>query len=482
MLKGKYPWMFVGVLFLIACGVKWFYLAQQHYYVVLSDELFGAYNFAENYDVPLMLQRIFPPYCDCSLGSVRPFFTTLLYFLTLKGFGFQPQVMWVLGILVGSLLVPLYFLVIGAMINVEVALASSLMLSWMSNYIGQSVALSTILPGILFTVGALLAAVRYHQKGGVGYLLLAGGLVSMSVFCRYENAVLVPAFIGYEYLFDKGRPWLRKSVFGLLCAGSSLYILFCNYHKTGDPFHAIRQQNLTAFHCSPNPPILWSRAFEIVGGLLLKLWGPFVWGAAITGMGLMIVRHKLKALWFFLGALSLPLFLIYKVKQGSLDYLENYFFLLALVALPVGLECVRGLVSRAADRRGYGMIALGMIVLCSIYSFHRFHEQPPASQAYYSGPIRVTEDLKNVPATAALYIDDDLGRCGFECQTMLVYLRRNPIRYQYYPGRTRPPEKEYYLLTKKNFLGKTAQGEGVKARDYRADGCDDLALYRMTRT
>ena len=151
-LKGKYRWVIVCVLFLAACGIKWCYMAQQYYYVILSDELPGAYNLAESYSIKVLLPRIFSA-CDGTLGSVRPNFTKLLYILTFKLFGYQPQVAWIMGIIVGSLLAPLYFLVISAMINVEVALVSSLMLLWMGNYIWQSVTLTTIIPGILFIVG-----------------------------------------------------------------------------------------------------------------------------------------------------------------------------------------------------------------------------------------------------------------------------------------------------------------------------------------
>ena len=110
-LKGKYLWGAVFVLFLAACGVKWFYLAEQHYRVLLSDELFGACNIAETVSLKEHLGRFFR-YWDYNLGSFRPFFTILLYTLTFKGFGCQPQAAWILGILVGSLLVPFYFLAV----------------------------------------------------------------------------------------------------------------------------------------------------------------------------------------------------------------------------------------------------------------------------------------------------------------------------------------------------------------------------------
>ncbi|MFA5391719.1 MAG: glycosyltransferase family 39 protein, partial [Candidatus Omnitrophota bacterium] len=482
MLKGKYQWAIVCVLFLAACGVKWYYLAQQYYYVVFSDELVGAYNLSESYGIKTLLHQIFLE-CNYTLGHARPFFTMLLYILTFKLFGYQPQVWWTMGIIVGSLLAPLYFLLISAMINVEVALASSLILLWMSNYIWQSMALTAIIPGILFIVGALLAAVRFYQRGGLGYLYLSGCLISMSVFCRYENAILVPAFVGYQCLFDKERKTFSNIiVYGLLCASSSFYILFCNYTCfNGDPFHMIRMQSAATVHLVHSVPVRMTEAFEIVGQLLLRLLTPWLWGAAAAGMVVMIMRYRLRALWLFLGMLPLELLLIYKIKTASLDFSEGYFFLLALIALPVGLECVRALFVRLGHRRSYGMIALGVVALCSIVSFQRFNAMHSDGRLNYTHElIRLFEALKCIPATSALYIDDDLTLPGYSPQMMLAYLSRNPEKYRYYsgkadpqrypctPGKTEPPEMEYYFLTAEDKTGEAPKREGIKVRDYRA--------------
>ena len=317
----------------------------------------------------------------------------------------------------------------------------------------------------------------------MGYLYLSGCLISMSVFCRYENAILVPVFVGYEYLFDKERKLFSKLMFGLLCAGSSLYILFCDYHVFGDPFHMIRTQSMAAFHHPHSMPVQMTKAFEIVGGLLSKLFSPWLWGAAAAGMVVMIVRYRLRALWLFLGALSLPLFLVYKVKTGTLDFREDYLFLLALIALPVGLECVRALFVRLGRQRSYGMIALGVVAFCSMVSFHRSNALPSDSRLQYPHElIRLFEVLKCIPATSALYMDNDLIRPGFIPQMMLAHLSRNPEKYLYYPEKTEPPEMEYYLLTAEDKTSKVPKREGIKVRDYRAYGFDGLALYRITRS
>ncbi|MFH1208773.1 MAG: hypothetical protein V1673_04370 [Candidatus Omnitrophota bacterium] len=481
-LKNRYQWAIVCALFLTACGVKLYYVAQQHYYVFFSDDLPGSYNLAETQGIHQVFRRIFAC-CDYTLGSVRPFFTTVLYFLTFKWFGYQPQVAWIMGILVGSLLVPLYFWAITAMISVEVALASSLILVWMSNYIWQSITLTSILCGVLFIVGALLAAARYYRGRGVGYLYLAGCLISLSVFCRYENAILVPAFVGYEYLFDKERKFFPKLVYGLLCAGSSLFILYCNYHVFGDPFHMIQLQ-ITAASLSHNTmPISLAKAFRIVWELQLKLLNPWLWGAAVAGMIGMVVRYRWRALWLFSGVLSLPLYLIYKIKTGTLDHYEDYFFLWALIALPVGLECVGALFTGLGRRKSYGVMALGVVALCAIHSFHRSSEWDTIRWNYSDKIIRLVDVLKGIPATAVLYIDDDLNRADpdpFYVQQVLFYLERNPWKYLYFSGKTEPMETEYYLLTTADKAGQLPQGRGVKVRDYRECGYDGVVLYRFS--
>jgi hypothetical protein len=469
-------------------------VAQQHYYVFLSSEMPGGYQLAKTLSIPQVFDRIFKD-CYTNLDSMRPFFTTLLYFLTFKGFGFQPQVAWIMGIIVGSLLAPLYFWAITALVSVEVALASSLILVWMSDCIWQSIALDPILCGILFIVGALLAAARYHRREDAGYLYLSGCLVSMSVLCRYENAILVPAFIGYEFLFGKERKFFPKLVYGLLCATSSLFILYCNYHLYGDPLDMIRQHAKVSFPGHHTWPVPLPEAFRSVWKLLLRLLNPWFWGAAVAGTVVMVLRYRWRALWFFFWALSLPLYMVYKVKTGTLDDNEDYFFLLALAALPMGLECVRALFSGLGRRRIYGVIALGVVAFCTIQSLRQPSTWDKIRWNLPDKLIRLTEALKGIPATAALYVDYDLkipGDAMANSPYVLFYLTRNPVHYQYFPSKTRltkdgycpyktePTENEYYLLTMDK-TGQTAREGGVKVRDFKTYGYDGLALYRFTR-
>ena len=389
-----------------------------------------------------------------------------------------------MGIVVGSLLVPLYFLTVAALVNAEVALAASVILLWMTNYVYQSISLTTILPGILFIVSALLAAVRYHKKGGEGYLYLSGCLINMSVFCRYENVFLLPAFVGYEYLFDKKAGFFSRIVYGLLCAGSSLYILYCNGHLYGDPFYVVRQQTAAAFQCPGyNGPIPLTAVFGVVWGLLLRLLSPWLWGAAVVGMILMIKRHRFRAAVLFLGAFLLPLFLMYKTKSNTLGFDENYFFLLALIALPLGLEFVRAFFVGLGRRRIYGVLALGVAAVCSVASFHRANILPLDIRWYYCpGLIRFTEALKGIRAASVLYIDYALNRPGFYVQDVLVYLRRDPVKFSYDVGFNEPREQEYYLLTKDSLIGKVPKKKAVKVRDYGVYGYDGFGLYLITRS
>lgn len=479
----KGPWLLVtgAALFIVACAVKWYYLAQQHYYIRLSDEAFGAYDFAGAAELGTLLKRIFLS-CDYTLGSCRPFFTNLLYILTFNKFGYEPQAAFTMGILVGSLLIPLYFLAVRALVNAEVALAATAILMWMTNYVYQSIALTTILPGVLFITGALLAAIHYHRGGGAGYLYLSGALLGMSVFCRYENAFLLPAFLGYELFFDKRRNLFSKLLYGLVCASSGLFICWCNDRLSGDPFHVIWRHIEEAHRCRNAVPVTWAKAFEMVWELLRRLLDPLLWWGGAIGMILMIKRHGLKALWLFSGASVLPLFLIYKIKTGTLDFHEDYFFLLPLMGLPAGLECVRAVFTGLGRRRFYGMMALGAAAVFFILLFCRVNRTPPYSRYYYPPElIRLTEDLKRIPAAEILYIENVINQPGLYIQDVLAYLKRDPKKYAYLAGANEPRERKYYLLTWEDLRGKVPLKEAAKVRDYSAYGYPGLTLYHVTR-
>ena len=486
-LKGKYLWGMAVVLFVAACGVKWFYLAQQHYYIRLDAEALGAYDIAKTFKLETLLNRLFIV-GDLPLGSCRPFFTNLLYILTYKGFGYEPRVVLTLGILVGSLLVPLYFLTVAALVNAEVALAASVILTWMPHYVYPSIALNTVIPGILFITGALLAAVRYHKDGGIGFLYLSGCLASMSVFCRYENAFFPLVFVGYEWLFDKKGRFSSKFVYGLLCAGSSFFILYCNFRVHGDPFYMIRAELVNALHRPDySGPIPLKAAFAVVWELLRRLLSPLFWAAAGAGLIFMVRRHKLKAAGFFLGVSVLPLFLTYRVSENTLNFDENYFFLLALIAIPLGLELARIFFAGLGRRRLFGIAAVGLVAVFFVFSCHPASVRPLNGRWYYPPKLmRLTEALKGIPATSVLYIDNVVSQPSeFYAMEVLPYLNRNPQKYVSGiggRGGIDPEEKEYYLLTMEGFLGKLPKEDVVKVRDYRAFGYEGLVLYRVTRS
>jgi len=248
----------------------------------------------------------------------------------------------------------------------------------------------------------------------------------------------------------------------------------------------VRTQTAAALLGRNALPISLARAFVNVWELLLKLMGlgPLPWAAAVAGMILMIKRHKFKAMWMFLGVLLLPLFLTNEVKKDTFGLDENHFFLLALVALPMGGECIRTVFAGLGRRRIYGVLALGVVTVFSIVSFYRTYGalSPSDTDLYYSPKLmRLTEALKGISASKVLYIDSAVNGPGFFIQEVLVYLKRNPGRYVREPGGTEPREKEYYLLAKEGSLGMGPKEKVVKVRDYRDYGYDGLALYRVTK-
>ncbi len=480
--NNKYPWGVILALFLLACAVKWYYLAQQHYYVRLDGVALDSFDLAETVTFKKLLSLIFLVRTH-TWNGISPFFTSLLYALTYKAFGYQPQTVLIMGIVVGSLLAPLYFLAIRALVNTEVALVASMILIWMTDYVYQSIALKTILLGALFITGALVLAVRYYQGGKAVYLYLSGILLSMSVFCRYENALILPVFVGYEFLFDKRRNFFLKIFYGLLCASSSLWILYCGYRYAGDPFHVMQRQTAEAFRSQNFVSISWRAAFSVAWSLWQRLLPPFLWLTSVAGMVLMIGRSKLKAVWCFSAALVFPLFLIYKIKAGTLDHTEDYFFPLSILALPLALEFVRRLFAGIGRRKVWGPIWLGGISLFFILSFHQANQGPLNGKWYYpSHHVLFTEALREIPTIEALYFDVAVNNVGVPAQDVLVRLGRHPLKYQWYQPEIQPPERSYYLVTLESPLKGAVRKNAVKVRDFKEFGFEGVGLYRVTRS
>lgn len=478
-MKNKWQWIAGLLFFLAAYGVKWYFLSLQDFYIFLSDESIFAFNIAETVELRAIIQRLLLG-CDCNLFSIRPFFTNLLNILAYKMFGFGPQTALFLGAIVGSILVPLYYGVLKKLTCSETAFFSSLVLLFMNNYISQSIALTTILPGIIFITGAIWMAVRYYQGGRVGNLYVSGVLLGLSVFCRYENMLWIPAFTGYAFVFDKRLKTSTKLFYSLLCFASALYVFFCNYHHYGDPFHMVRQQLAIAYRCRNALPVRFEEATGMFWELLKRLMVWWIWVAAVGGIGVMLMKHRLKATWLFMCSWLLPAYLIFKIKEGTLDFDENYFFSLSLVALPVGMEFFRELAISVGKRRVYGLLVLGMISAVIVSSYWTVNQQIPDPRLNYSQELRkLTNDLKHIPLTAALYIDKRLNKLGFYIQVVLVYLGRNPEKCQYFMERTIPLEEEYYLLTKESLIKQIPGPEKFKIKDYRDLGFQDVVLYRI---
>lgn len=466
---------------MFACLVKWYYLAYHNYYVILSNEVPGSYHLAVTHSLQDLANRIFLRY-DYTLGSVRPFFTTLLYAFTFKGFGCGAPTALTLGILVGSLLVPLYFFAVRALVNIPVAWAATAILLWMTNYVYQSIALTTILPGILFITGALLALIRYHRGGSAGYLYLSGAFLSLSVFCRYENALLLPAFVGYEILFDKRGSFSNKLFYALLCASSSLWILYCDFRLTGNVLNAIRRQTATALQYRHTLPCSWQAAFESTFSLMGKLLSPWLWWLAPAGMITMISRHRIKAVWFLAGALIPSFFITYKIKTGAIELLADYLLLVSLVGLPLALECVRAFSAKCVRQKIFVGAVLGAAAFFLIMSFHRSNGPLFYKTQWYYSPeaVRLTEDLRKIPKGEALYLDWGLFPAKVFVQDVLVYLKRDPQRYLYRgEGMPPPPEASYYLLISEEQIDSVSARDIVSIKDYSSIGLKGIALYQV---
>lgn len=62
--KGKLLWGTAGILFLAACAVKWYYLAQQHYHVRLAAEALITFDMVDRVPFAILLKKILLVYCS----------------------------------------------------------------------------------------------------------------------------------------------------------------------------------------------------------------------------------------------------------------------------------------------------------------------------------------------------------------------------------------------------------------------------------
>jgi len=468
-------YLYFILLFVIASLTKWFYLAQQNYYIALSDEMPGAYNLAANSSVIEILRQIFISY-NYTFGSMRPFLTEFLYTLAFKLGGFRPNSVFLLGILLGSLLVPLYYFIIARLLSQEIALFSAFVLIFMGNYVWQSLTLTTVIPGTIFLALTLVFATNHYKKHSFWKLFLSGFFLAMSVFSRYENALFIPFFIFYNLLFDKKTKISLKAVYWLICLSSSIYICVCNLKIHGNPLYFIDKQSVNALKDVGSGIGFLKAGLKVWEMLRLLLVWP-IWALGLGGICVALLKYKKRALVIISAFFVFLAVLSYKTAKGTLPPgipNHNYFFILALFILPLAFEFSKTASLAVFKKNISSHIFLGLIAGLLVFRFH--HDNLMLDDYTLKYPkelVGITEDLKSIPYSYPLYIGDDLH--GF---SMLFYLGRNPAQTIYWGegklGEQKINEKSFYLLIAKDRVSKVIGEKKVLVKDYRK-----LGLYKI---
>jgi len=474
-IRKKFYIVFWGLVLLSAlnCLVQWFYLYHQNYYIVLSDALPRAFDLAKYSNIGSMIHSIFVG-CECGVQT-RPFFTALSYAIFFKLFNFNVFAPFFLGIFFSSILVSLYFILIYNFFNLRISLFSSVFLIFMTNFIEQSLGLTTILPGIIFLLLALIAYIhnnRSDRNSWVGFL--GWFFLSISVFCRFENVLFVIFFIVHDILVNKNNSICKKFLNWVVGLSGFFYICVCNFIKTKNPFSFIINQSVNAFS-DLKSVLTFSQANHIIGGLLSKLVAWPFWIIGLFGVILILIRYKKNVYVLISAFIVYFIFLYLKLKNATLCPDENYFFILTILIIPSGFMFLDYLLSKCL-KKGATIFLIGVIFL-SVIKFNKdnllFNKLK-----YNASLIKITEDLRNITKNRQLYIlDDDATFPEPVAQSMLYYLGLNPEEY-FYPRNKPSKGSVFYFLTPKHLLRGVAKNRKYKlVKDF---VYKDLALFEIT--
>ncbi len=281
------------LIFILACVTKWFYLAYRNYYIALPDSLPTAYLVAKQYSIVEILKRLFLDYDYKFMEYVdRPFVVSFLYIIGFKLGGFYPRTVFLLNIFFSSLLTPLYYLIIQQLLNTEVALFSSLSLLFLTNHIQQSLALNSILTGIVFLAFSLLFIIDYYISHRLWKLYLSGLFLAISSLCRVELVLFIPFFILYNLLFDRKAKGYLRIIYWVIRLSGITYICLSNFKLSGNPFLFIDNQNIAGLS-GLGGPIGFLKASILVRNILSnKFAGWLILAMGLGGICFTIIKNK----------------------------------------------------------------------------------------------------------------------------------------------------------------------------------------------
>jgi hypothetical protein len=463
------PYSCFLLLFFFACVVKWFYLNQQGYYINFCDDMPGAYYDAKEFTIMQLIKKYFT---FGLVASSRPFVGSFLYVLSFKLGGFQPVSLFLLGILIGSLLVPLYYLLISKLFNAETALFSSLILIFMTNYVMQSLALTAVIPGIIFLALSLIFATDHYKSYRLWKLYLSGFFLSMSVLCRIENALFVPFFILYNLVLDRQTKNYSKLIYWIIALSSSAYICLCSFKQSGDLLSFIYEQGKNAYRDTRYGMGLL-KASLAVWTMLQKIIVWPIWALGIGGIFLMVIKHKKRSLFIISGLFVFIAPLLYKIARGTLCLNDIHFLTPSLFIIPVALEFLRTTSLILLKKKIYSYIFPGLTTLLLIFKFNNGNLIFDQNYRYPKELIKITEELKNIPPILPFYVDNVYFSYSF-----LFYLKRTPYQNIYAKGKLDwqiIEDKIFYILIPKDKISQSPWDKKLLVKDYNVFG-----LYKVT--
>lgn len=482
------------LLFILACSVKWFYLAQQSYYVIIH----GEYPYACHRIFHDNILDIFKLYfCDLSWTlNARGPLSYVIWVISYKLTNANPVDALYVGILIASLLIPLYYLILSEFLTREVAFFSSIILIFLPEYVEQSIPTTEIILGLVFLLLSLLLTIRYYRNKTPWRLYLSGVFLVMSTLCRYENMLFTPFFVFYNFVFDKETNTFIRSGYWITCFSSILWILFGNLKLTGHAFALMDFHAQFAMQNEGLRPMNFLLAFFETCKTLNQLlpWPLWIFGAA--GIFVTLEKYgKEKTLFFIISILVFFAFMLYKIKNGSLHSDERYFLLCAFLPIPLVFELTQAISLKLSHKQLTHMLFIVAIIIPVAWRFHHSNLR----WEYFKFPrefIDITKDLKEIPKENPLYIYSDHHDHPIEsriARSILYYLKREMILHSFSDintasvkdtakviGRLKS-EPSYFFLIAKDMLPRIEAIEQNKnwtlVKEY-----NDINLYKIEAT
>ena len=279
-----------------------------------------------------------------------------LFYLILENPALTPRIV---NVILGTLTVPLFYLLIAKVFDRSVAMISALLLMCFPLHIGLS-ASSLTEPTFLFefiTGSLFLILAANGEKYQLAYLLLALFLLSLAIMTRYEGWVLVPIFVIYYYARTKSIP--RSFLVAMVLTIYPVTWTISNYHHFGDPFFGFTAAK-GSFHgtkpvSSLEAVAIIDRKFSYHLGWILPV--AMVVGIALQLRDLLRKQFTLEQIFYLSATIMYALGIFrFAITRGN-DLWDRYLLFSFVLMLPFAVVAVSYFVV-LRSRAGVAAIAL----------------------------------------------------------------------------------------------------------------------------